>query len=305
MYFRRKHSLREMAFAAFTAASLASSPAVSGSGDAYIEYIEGYSAMAVEQQELFGIPASITLAQGLLESGAGKSTLATEGNNHFGIKCHSGWKGPTMIRSDDRPDDCFRVYGNAAESFADHSRFLTRSRYAPLFELDPTDYAAWARTLRKCGYATDPNYADKLITIIERYSLYSFDTAAGRKAEENIDFIAETLRSTHPVRRSRGLHYVVALPGDTYASIAKEFHMKTKKLMGYNDVSRDTEIKPWQEVYLQEKHDEAPDGDKWATIGEGESLHSLSQRFGMKVKTLRELNRGIADKAGERVRLRK
>ena len=109
--------------------------------DVYTDYVEQYSVMAVEQQEKHGIPASITLAQGLLESAAGRSTLATRGNNHFGIKCHNTWRGDTMIRSDDRPDDCFRVYRNARESYEDHSNFLLKPRYSVLFELDPADYS--------------------------------------------------------------------------------------------------------------------------------------------------------------------
>lgn len=272
--------------------------------DPYGDYIERYSEMAVAQQRDYGIPASITLAQGLLESAAGRSTLATEGNNHFGIKCHNTWQGATMLRDDDAPDECFRVYDSPEQSFADHSEFLSRKRYEPLFQYDVTDYASWARGLSQCGYATDPNYADRLITIIERYSLYNFDTEAGRHAEEAADFIADMLQHSHAVRKSRGLHYVVATPGDTYASIAKEFHIKVKKLMAFNDAEQDCEIKPWEEVYLEEKHDEAPRDVKKVTIGEGESIHSVAQRFGMKIATIRSLNPKAADKAGTRLKLR-
>lgn len=270
----------------------------------YEDYIARYSSLAVEHQSEYGIPASITLAQGLLESAAGRSTLASEGNNHFGIKCHKEWKGGKMLRNDDAPDECFRVYNTPEESFHDHSLFLRRTRYLKLFDLDVTDYHSWARGLRECGYATDPNYAARLITIIERYSLYSYDTEAGRMAEETAAFIREALVSSHPVRRSRGLHYVVATPGDTYASIAKEFNIKKKKLMAYNDVERDGEIKAWEEVYLEEKLDEAPEGVKKVTIGEGESLHSVAQRFGMKLSAVRELNKKAKDKPGTVLRLR-
>lgn len=273
-------------------------------GNPYDDYIETYSSMAVEQQEEYGIPASITLAQGLLESAAGRSTLATQGNNHFGIKCHKDWEGETMLRNDDAPDECFRVYDDAAQSYRDHSLFLRRERYKPLFSLDVTDYSSWARGLKDCGYATDPNYAARLITIIERYSLYIYDTEAGRNTEETVAFIRENLIRSHPVRRSRGLHYVVATPGDTYASIAKEFKLSEKKLRKYNDAPHGDNIPDWQEVYLEEKHDSAPEGLKTATIGEGESLHSLSQRFGMKLETLKNLNKKAKDKAGTTVRLR-
>lgn len=270
----------------------------------YQEYIDTYSEMAIEQQKAHGIPASITLAQGLLESRAGQSSLATEGNNHFGIKCHNEWRGDTLLRNDDAANECFRSYVSAAESFEDHSRFLLRKRYAPLFKHDVTDYAAWAKGLKKCGYATDPNYATRLITIIERYALYLFDTEAGRRSEEDADFIHNMLRSTHPVRRSRGLHCVIASPGDTYSSIAKELGIKTSKLLKYNDVDKDREIKPWEEVYLEEKRDTPPDGLSRATIGEGESIHSIAQRFGMKLSTLRRLNPRTADRPGTTLRLR-
>lgn len=272
--------------------------------DRYQDYIDQYSEMAVEQQQAYGIPASITLAQGLLESAAGQSTLATRGNNHFGIKCHREWEGDTLLRSDDAPNECFRAYRNVSESFHDHSRFLSRKRYSPLFKLEVTDYAAWARGLRECGYATDPNYASRLITIIERYALYLFDTEAGRLSEENSDFIRMHLQKSHPVRKSRGLHYVIATPGDTYSSIAKEFNIDRKKLMKCNDVSRDGEIRPWQEVYLVPKLDTAPDGVDRAVIGEDESMHSISQRFGITMESLMQLNPKAKDSAGTTLRLR-
>lgn len=272
--------------------------------DPYREYIETYWEMAVEQQSAHGIPASITLAQGLLESRAGLSSLATEGNNHFGIKCHNEWKGDTLLRNDDAANECFRSYASAAESFADHSRFLLRKRYEPLFRNDPSDYASWAKGLRACGYATDPNYASRLITIIERYALYLYDTEAGRRAEEDAGFIHDILRSTHPVRRSRGLHCVIASPGDTYSSIARELGISKKKLMAYNDVTRDSEIKAWEEVYLEEKRDSASDGIESATIGEGETMHSISQRFGIRLNALKALNPKAKDRPGTTLRLR-
>lgn len=271
--------------------------------NAYEDYIERYSAMAVEQMEDYGIPASITLAQGLLESAAGRSTLAREGNNHFGIKCHKEWTGATMLRNDDAPDECFRVYDSAAESFKDHSLFLRRKRYAELFDLPVTDYTGWARGLKRCGYATDPNYADRLISIIELYSLYTFDNRDLRKLEEGADFIHRNLMSRHAIRKSRGLHFVVARPGDTYASIAKELKVNKKKLMLYNDVEKDGEIKPWEEVYLQPKLEDAPADLMTATIGDGESLHSLAQRFGMSLQALRRLNPDAEDSPGTILRL--
>lgn len=279
--------------------------AIANGGNPYEDYIERFSPLAVEHQQRYEIPASIILAQGLLESAAGRSDLAVKGNNHFGIKCHKDWRGDRMLRNDDAPDECFRVYNSPEESYEDHSRFLLRERYRPLFQLEVTDYQGWARGLRKCGYATDPNYAARLITIIERYALYNLDTEAGRENEETSDFIRESLVRSHPVRRSRGLHYVVAVPGDTYSGIAREFNIDGKKLITYNDASRDGEIKAWEEVYLEPKLDEAPEGVREVTIGEGESIHSISQRFGMKMEIIRELNKKARDTAGTRLKLQK
>ena len=270
----------------------------------YTDYIDRWKDVAISEQEQHGIPASITLAQGLLESGAGSSRLATEGNNHFGIKCHKDWQGETMLRDDDAPNECFRVYESAHESFADHSRFLLRKRYESLFLLPVDDYKGWAHGLKQCGYATDPNYANRLISIIERYSLYNYDTPQGRNVSEDALFIFEHLRNSHPICKYRSLHYVIASPGDTYSDIAKEFGMKTKDLLRFNDVDADHEIRAWQEVYLQEKHDKAPADYHSIVIGEGESIHSIAQRMGMKLQCLKELNPDSSDIQGTRLRLR-
>lgn len=270
----------------------------------YTDYIDRWKDVAISEQEQHGIPASITLAQGLLESGAGSSRLATEGNNHFGIKCHKDWQGETMLRDDDAPNECFRVYESAHESFADHSRFLLRKRYESLFLLPVDDYKGWAHGLKQCGYATDPNYANRLISIIERYSLYNYDTPQGRNVSEDALFIFEHLRNSHPICKYRSLHYVIASPGDTYSDIAKEFGMKTKDLLRFNDVDADHEIRAWQEVYLQEKHDKAPADYFSIVIGEGESIHSIAQRMGMKLQCLKDLNPDSSDSQGTRLRLR-
>ena len=143
----------------------------------YNEYIKQYAPLAVEQMREHRIPASITLAQGLLESGAGQSTLARKSNNHFGIKCGSNWRGRSVRHDDDARNECFRAYRNPKDSYEDHSLFLKRgARYAFLFKLKITDYRGWARGLKKAGYATDPSYANRLITIIEDYDLYKYDT---------------------------------------------------------------------------------------------------------------------------------
>lgn len=272
-------------------------------GDVYEDYIDEYSSIAMEQMDEYGIPASITLAQGLLESSAGRSRLAKEGNNHFGIKCHADWKGETMLRDDDAPDECFRVYSSASDSFKDHSNFLQRTRYKPLYSLEITDYAGWAKGLSKCGYATDPNYSDKLISIIERYALYGYDLPGGMNIEETVAFIRETLTSSHPLRKSRGLHYVIAYPGDTYKALSKEFGINEKKLKEYND-SKSGSIKEWEEVYLEPKKDESPDNINKVTIGEGENMRSISQRYGVKLSVIRNLNPKSKDKPGTVLRMR-
>ncbi|WP_298632413.1 glucosaminidase domain-containing protein, partial [uncultured Porphyromonas sp.] len=149
-------------------------PKVQGN-NAYNRYIEQYAGIALQNQRNFGIPASITLAQGLLESGAGQSRLATGANNHFGIKCHRAWRGSRTFHNDDRPNECFRAYDRVEDSFKDHGQFLQQPRYRSLQRLEPTDYKGWARGLQKAGYATDRGYANKLIKIIEDYQLYLID----------------------------------------------------------------------------------------------------------------------------------
>ena len=143
-------------------------------------YIEQWQDEAVHQMKKYGIPASITLAQGILESGNGVSELAQRSNNHFGIKCHATWTGKRTYHDDDEKGECFRVYDDAKDSYEDHSHFLLRDRYAQLFELEPTDYEGWAKGLKACGYATDPAYADRLITLIEKHDLHALDVPGGR-----------------------------------------------------------------------------------------------------------------------------
>lgn len=288
----------------------------------YLAYIEQYRETAVRQQQEYGIPASITLAQGLLESGAGQSRLATEGNNHFGIKCHNTWKGDGIYMDDDEKGECFRKYGNAAESFEDHARFLKRKRYEPLFSLDVTDYKGWANGLKKCGYATDPRYASKLISIIELYSLDEYDTGqpiiASRKhlegdesLEHSIDMeIINEFKLTHKIRRKWGLHYVTAYDGDTPDDIADEFGIKERKLRSYNDLPRrgDQQFKEGDMIYLQEKNEEAQEGHSTYTVRRGDTLRSIAMRYGIRLESLLRMNRMKKDDvlpAGATIRLRK
>lgn len=191
------------------------------------DYISQFRDVAQREMREFGIPASITLAQGLLESGYGKGELTRKTNNHFGIKCHTGWQGESMNYDDDLKGECFRKYNHPMESFRDHSLFLTtRSRYAALFELEKLDYKAWAYGLKSAGYATDPKYPQKLITIIERYNLNSIDTAVlGLPAKSS-------LASESAVTSVSGTHQVIA--GDTLYSLSRRYQMSVEELMRLN-----------------------------------------------------------------------
>ena len=186
------------------------------------DYIANYKDVAMSNMKNYGIPASIILAQGILESGAGKGSLAATANNHFGIKCHNDWTGETVLKDDDAAQECFRKYNDPAESFKDHATFLTgRNRYASLFELPKDDYEAWAKGLRLAGYATDPNYPEKLISYIERYELYQYDSQVlGNKFTLNKKKMEATAIADSP---TQGEYEVQK--GDTLFSIAKKFNL--------------------------------------------------------------------------------
>lgn len=230
-----------------------------------LDYIDKYSKIAVKKMEQHGIPASITLAQGILESGSGTGELVKKSNNHFGIKCHD-WKGERVYHDDDIKDDCFRKYDKAEDSFEDHSQFLKRPRYASLYELDIYDYKAWANGLKKCGYATDPNYASRLINLIEVYELYSYDKDAkksGPTQEEKELAQAEAnyqhgtsmgeihSYTSHEVVKVNGRKAVIARNGDTYESIAKEFGMRKWEIRWCNKVRKGEAPSDGQTVFLR------------------------------------------------------
>ncbi|MDW5287599.1 glucosaminidase domain-containing protein [Formosa sp. PL04] len=202
------------------------------------EYIQVYSGVAVEEMQFYKIPASITLAQGILESGSGKGRLAVEANNHFGIKCHE-WTGASIHHDDDEDQECFRKYKDAKYSYRDHSLFLTeRKRYSGLFELDIDDYKGWAKGLRAAGYATDKKYPEKLIAIIERYELYTYDDAVTGN---------EPKRVSKP-STSQDVHYVVK--GDTLYSISRRYNISVQELQKLNGL-RDTTISIGQELVVK------------------------------------------------------
>ena len=262
----------------------------------YENYIDTYSSIAVEHMRKYNIPASITLAQGLLESGAGMSDLTKRSNNHFGIKCHRGWTGGRVYAKDDTPNDCFRKYRRAADSFEDHSQFLVNgARYRFLFNLSPTDYRGWARGLQKSGYATDRAYANKLIKLIEDYELYRFDK--GNYSKSRRDSSSQSATSspsqswTHQPFKTHGLVYVVAVKGDTYEGIASEFNFRAKDLLKYNEVPKGFPLNEGDIVYFENKKSRADKPYYEHIVQIGESMHSISQKYGLKVKNLYRMNK--------------
>lgn len=290
-------------------------PAALGAQGLYDRYIARYAPMAVDQMNRYGIPASITLAQGLLESAAGTSTLAVEANNHFGIKAGPDWKGPCVLRTDDAPNERFRKYRSAAESYEDHSRFLRMyKRYAPLFELRPGDYRGWSHGLKRAGYATSPTYATNLISLIERYDLTRYDrmgkTASRRHRNtppaQNDRPAVAVARS---VLRCNGVYYVLAREGDTYRSIAREMRTSERRLRRYNELPKGVEPRAGEPVYLTKKKRRAARAFRRQphVVVPGESMHSISQRYAVRLERLYELNRLPADYSpspGDRLRVR-
>lgn len=235
-----------------------------------LDYIKQYKSIAVEEMKKHKIPASITLAQGILESGSGQSELAKKSNNHFGIKCHD-WQGEKVYHDDDIKNDCFRKYPKPEDSFEDHSIFLQRPRYTMLFDLDIMDYEGWAKGLKSCGYATSPTYAERLIAVIERYKLYEYDAVdSGKKKQkeeiDNKEGVQETIAdnylkessvghipvlSKHEVTKQNGRKAVVACEGDTYESIAKEFGLRKWEIRWYNKVKKGATPEAGQVVYIR------------------------------------------------------
>lgn len=251
----------------------------------YEDYIKKYRDLAVQEMKRYHIPASITLAQGLLESGAGQSALARKSNNHFGIKCGSDWDGKTARHDDDARNECFRAYKHPKESYEDHSKFLAgRPRYASLFKLKITDYKGWARGLKKAGYATNPRYAQQLIDIIELYDLHQYDTKGGLKwMKEN--------PNPHQPYIANDLLYIVVREGDTWKSISKEFDISKKKLRKYNDLYKGYELQPGDILYLEEKNRKAPKDYVVHVLRAGESMYSVSQKYGIRLKRLYKMNK--------------
>lgn len=300
------------------------------------DYISKYSPWAVDEMKRTGIPASITMAQGILESGDGNSTLARKANNHFGIKCHSDWKGKSFRHDDDKRNECFRKYNSAMDSYRDHSDFLTgKQRYASLFDLKPTDYKAWAKGLKKAGYATHPEYAGLLIKIIESNELYRLDsgdvptqaqpakpdsvgvstgattaaaTAAAGSGSTSFSNEFNIPSGERKLRNINRIEYVLARTGDTYNSISREFEKMPWELPKYNEQDRDAELFAGQIIFLQPKRKQAEKGFDHYVVKDGENLWWISQLYGIKLaslRTLNELKEGEEPGSGTKLILRK
>jgi len=281
----------------------------------YLLYVDNYYKLAQKQQKEYGIPASITLAQGLLESKAGQSSLTKMSNNHFGIKC-TDWTGDKVYYDDDEKGECFRKYDKVLQSYEDHSLFLkNRKRYGFLFDLKPTDYEGWAFGLKKAGYATDPAYGFKLISIIETYNLHQFDLKENEKqwvaeTEKNsIDNVEQRnnqssigsiqASANHVVKKVNGVRFVTASPADTYGIIADEFNLSEKRLRKFNDVDALAELEAGDRVFISSKKNKAPVDCPTHKVFAGESMHSIAQDYGMKVVQLYKLNNMPFDEAAK------
>ena len=271
---------------------------------AYLAYIEQYHQLAEKQQKEHGIPASIILSQGILESGAGLSSFAKESNNHFGIKC-TDWTGDKIYRDDDAKNECFRKYDRVLDSYEDHAQFLLkRPRYSFLFNLKPNDYEGWAHGLKKAGYATDPTYAFKLISIIEIYDLHRFDIdpdSKGSNSKTDRKIITENENRgsigsvyalvSHVVVKVNGVKFVTTQPGDTYAGIADEFRISEERLRSYNEVNSTVILNPGDRVFIAKKKKKAPKKCETHTVQEGESMHSISQDYGIRIVNIYKMNK--------------
>ena len=254
------------------------------------DYIQHYKEDAIKEMYQYGIPASITLAQGMLESGNGNSALSVYANNHFGIKCHKDWTGPTYIMDDDAKNECFRKYQDVLDSYADHSRFLrTRDRYAFLFEFPRTDYKAWARGLKEAGYATHPKYAEQLINLIEQYKLYELDkdlVGTIRYVKEKKPQVQLNLRQVLKFNHTK---FIIAKPGDSFYKIASDFDLELADLFKYNDFSKTEKLIPFEKIYVEAKRRKAL--EPYHVVTHGETMKSISQLHGIKLSSLYKKNR--------------
>jgi LysM repeat protein len=306
------------------------------------DYITQYKDLAIKEMQNYRIPASITLAQGILESENGNSPLALEANNHFGIKCHDEWTGKTYIHDDDLKKECFRKYGDVEDSYHDHSEFLTtRDRYKPLFELDITDYKGWAYGLKQAGYATNPRYPEILIRIIEENGLSELDKVGSwqlavgsqkstvnsqqstAKTQNSIlrtpDSALSTQHSEPPsvfdiagrggndrvIFINNNVKFILAREGDDFFKIANELGIYSWQIREYNDLTSSDKLTPGQKVYLERKKKKT--NYYFHDVQPGETLYSISQDYGIRLNTLCRINDRQAGEElaeGERLKLK-
>lgn len=287
------------------------------------QYINKYSKIAVHEMHRVGIPASITLAQGILESGDGNSSLARKANNHFGIKCHKDWKGESMYHDDDRPNECFRKYKDANQSFIDHSEFLcTHQRYAFLFDYGTTDYKRWAKGLKQAGYATSKTYADRLIQIIEDNNLQRFDTEVKPQTTPKVqteiatktnNFIEVDVNDMEiapfgNIKSINGVDYVEAQMGDNIEKVAARYGMEPWQIRKFNELDSNTKLSVGQRLYIHSKRSKAESKSKTHIVQKGETMHDIAQQYAIKLKSLYKLNAmtyGSQPKEGDTIQLRK
>ena len=280
------------------------------------DYINRYRDLAITEMNRTGIPASITLAQGIIESDCGHSSLAREANNHFGIKCHNDWTGPAIRHNDDRRNDCFRKYSRPEDSFYDHSDFLkSGSRYKQLFDLSQTDYKGWAHGLKRAGYATNPDYAGMLIRKIEENNLYYFDKAnqlpphaeVVPQPEKTADTATPQLNMGYPqpvtleneivpahvsrIMENNRIQYIIVRDGETTGMIENKFQLLKWELAKYNELNASFTPVAGQMLYLQPKRDRAEPGKEIHVARNGDTMYLISQVYGVKLKKLYEYNR--------------
>ena len=289
------------------------------------EYINRYKHIAIDHMERYGIPASITLAQGILESDSGNSNLARRSNNHFGIKCKSDWKGKRVYHTDDAPDESFRKYDSVEESYEDHAEFLDQSpRYDSLFAYSSSDYHSWARGLKAAGYATAPDYAQRLTRIIENYKLYLFDKDGGeqlyasrKRAERgrvdedfarnsSVDMpevvearidpnnyqVPERTFNGYSVYAINGVHYIVVRDGDTFTRISRTFGLAERTLRKYNEIDPNSMANPidGERIYIEQKQSKWHGEGNSHRVKQGETVVSIAQEYGIRAKRLVRIN---------------
>lgn len=290
------------------------------------EYINMYAGFAVEEMLISGVPASITLAQGILESGDGNSSLAKKAKNHFGIKCHGMWKGKKHYMDDDAKDECFRVYNSVFESYKDHSNFLKgRGRYEDLFKLRMTDYKGWARGLKKAGYATNPKYPALLIRIIEENDLAKYDKMKkapkggaklqkeqkekGKKPATSViqDDTPIVSAFNRQMYQRNGIKFIRVKDEDTFESLERLLGMRKWQFYKYNDLSSTDQLEEGMVLYIQPKKNKTRKAD-YHIAAKNESLRWVSQEYGVKLSKIAKYNGINIDaetESGQKIWLRK